>query len=79
MPTVPLSLFVDFMLMAGTGRIAHVRSFKKTGDVPSFYQPFVDALVTAHAEERSMREALDAFVFGREEERERRKIGRAHV
>lgn len=72
MPTVPLSLFVDFMLMAGTGRIAHVRNFKKAGDVPSFYQPFVDALVSAHAEERSMREALDTFVFGREEERERR-------
>lgn len=72
MQTVPLSFFVDFMLMAGTGRILAARTFKKTGDTPNFYQPFVDALVTSHSEGRSMREALDTFIATRTEERERR-------
>lgn len=72
MQTVPLSFFVDFMLMAGTGRIHAARTFKKTGDTSSFYQPLVDVLVGAHSEELPVRETLDAFIATRTEERERR-------
>jgi len=72
MPTVPLSLFVDFMLMAGTGRIEHARTFKKTGAVESFYKPLVDLLVGAHSAGLPIRETIDAFISTRIEERERR-------
>ena len=77
MPTVPLSLFVDFMLMAGTGRIAHVRSFKKTGDVPSFFKPFIDTLVNAYNDEKPVRAALDEMIFALTDERARRLFSAA--
>lgn len=50
MQPVPLSFFVDFMLMAGTGRIHAARALKKTGET---HRPVLttdlDALVKAEA------------------------------
>lgn len=73
MTTVPLNVFVDFMLTAGVNRLTMARELAvgNSEHFAEFYGPVRDVIVNMH-EHGYGADILDAFIMSRSDPRERR-------
>jgi hypothetical protein len=73
MDKISLTYFVDFVLKAGTPKLAGVREFKERKDelLTDFYKQVREAIVDMHQNSRSDK-VLDEFLAAQRDERRRR-------
>jgi hypothetical protein len=75
MQSIPMSTFVDFMLVAGTSRLAAARQLKNDEPPTDFYKPAREAIVDMH-EKGVGADVLDELVVGQRTPRDLRVFPR---